>query len=44
MIKKINTKKLDKYWNSFYLKKTKDKPSTFAKYIKKKFLVKKKES
>ena len=42
MIKKINSKKLDNYWNLFYIKKTKDKPSTFAKYIKKNFLNKKK--
>lgn len=42
MIKKINAKKLDNYWNSFYAKKTKDKPTTFAKYIKKNFLNKKK--
>lgn len=42
MIKKINTKKLDNYWNLFYAKKIKDKPSTFAKYIKKNFLNKRK--
>lgn len=29
------------YWNSFYLKKKKDKPSNFAKFIKKKFIKKK---
>lgn len=38
MISKINLKKIDKYWNSFYLKKNKDKNSTFAKFIKKRFL------
>ena len=37
MINKINAKKIDKYWNSFYINKIKDKPSTFAKYIKKNF-------
>ena len=42
MINKINAKKIDKYWNSFYINKINDKPSTFAKYIKKKFLGKKK--
>jgi len=35
-------KKLDNYWNYFYKNKIKDKPSTFSKFIKKKFLNKKK--
>ena len=40
---KIAKKKDQKdYWNTFYLKKKKDKPSTFAKFIKNRFFKKKK--
>ena len=42
MNKLVNKKNLKNYWNTFYVKKKKDKPSNFAKFIKKKFIKKKK--
>ena len=41
MNKLVNKKNLKNYWNTFYVKKKKDKPSNFAKFIKKKFIKKK---
>mgnify|MGYP001188470010 FL=1 len=41
MSKIVNKRNLKNYWNSFYVKKKKDKPSNFAKFIKNKFIKKK---
>jgi len=42
MTKIVNKKKIENYWNTFYKKKKKDKPSNFARFIKSKFIKQKK--